>query len=406
MNTKKETGVYQMDNGNWAFRYTITVDGKAKSRRRIKDDLGRPFKSKAAALRAKERSQKKDIVGLATPKEKKIKRATLQDIFNEYCAKGRKGKAYSTIAKQNSLWKEHIKDKFGDKYVEDITVAEINDYLSELYYEEEYAYNYVESFLKMFYLIFGQAYLRNYLDVDAYNKLCVNKETKIQMPKMKVNEEKDIVTFSKKEMERLDEYFYGTNAETAYMIGKYCGVRINECYGIKWSNVDLEKGTILIDRQMQYQNGVIKLTSLKTRNAKRILYMAPPLKNYIERLYLRKSECEKAFAEQRQQNQIFIEDIDKKIISSLELVNSLENGKRQTINSIKYHAKQIQKNLDIHFKYHYLRHTYGTALADMNTPAHILCNQMGHGNVNVTQKYYIAVSETGIESLKNNLGNL
>ena len=92
---------------------------------------------------------------------------------------------YNTILKQDSLWKNHLCSRWGKRFVDDISVAEINDYLSELYYENEYAYRYVESFLKMFYLIFGQAYSRNYLDVDTYNKLCVNKDTKIHMPKLK-----------------------------------------------------------------------------------------------------------------------------------------------------------------------------------------------------------------------------
>ena len=42
---------------------------------------------------------------------------------------------------------------------------------SILYYQEGRAYGYVESFLKMFYLIFGQAYVRNYIDIDKYTKL-------------------------------------------------------------------------------------------------------------------------------------------------------------------------------------------------------------------------------------------
>ena len=42
--------------------------------------------------------------------------------------------------------------------------------ISDLYYVEGKAFMYVESFLKMFYLIFGQAYSRNYLDVDSFAK--------------------------------------------------------------------------------------------------------------------------------------------------------------------------------------------------------------------------------------------
>ena len=64
------------------------------------------------------------------------------------------------------------------RFIDEISVAEIQDYLSFLYYSEGRAYRYVEAFLKMFYLIFGQAYSRNYLDVDTYNKLCINKDTK------------------------------------------------------------------------------------------------------------------------------------------------------------------------------------------------------------------------------------
>ena len=109
----------------------------------------------------------------------------------------------------------------------------------------------------MFYLIFGHAYSRDYLSIDKYNKLCVNKDTRIHMPKLKIDEETRIVFFSKEEMQQLDNYFKGTNVETAYLLGKYCGLRINECYGLKLDKIDLENGIITIDRQMQYQYGLI-----------------------------------------------------------------------------------------------------------------------------------------------------
>ena len=101
-----------------------------------------------------------------------------------------------------------------------------------------------------------------------------------------------------------------------------------------------------------------------------------------------------------------MENADGSLTSSLELVNTLPNGKLQTRVTIAYHSKIIKSKLGIDFKFHYLRHTYGTLLADMNTPTHILKNQMGHSNINVTQKYYITLSQTGIELLKNNLNNI
>ena len=62
---------------------------------------------------------------------------------------------------------------------------------------------------------------------------------------------------------------------------------------------------------------------------------------------------------------------------------------------ISYHSKKIKDSLGIDFKYHYLRHTYGTRLAEQNIPAYLLCNQMGHASSRVTEKYYIAISKNG-----------
>ena len=395
-------GVYQLDNGYWAYRFSILINGKSKAQRRVKDENGKPFKTQKQAAKARVKAIIEEQTKAKLP-QVKIVRKTVEDIFNEYCENGRSGKAYSTIKKQDSLWRNHIKQKFGRKYIDEIRISDIQDYLMQLYYDENRAYSYVESFLKMFYLIYGQAYSRGYIDIDNYNKMCVNKDSKIHMPKLKVDEDLDIVSFDSATIDRLDKYFKGTNAETAYMLGRYCGLRINECYGLKWSNVDFKKGTIIIDRQMQYQEGMIKLVSLKTRNAKRTIYMCSKLKRYLKKVYNQRTTDMIEFKEQREQNQTMIQDIDKGKLSSLELVNCLPNGKIQTVNSMKFHSKTLQHEYNIKFKYHYLRHTYATNLAAMNTPEHLLCNQMGHSSVNVTHRYYIAISEKGINELLSNI---
>ena len=349
-------GVYQLENGLWGYRYTVTINGKKKDVKKTRDDLGKPFKTDKAAYRARETALVKEKE--CRTHKPKMARMTFQEVYQEYCEKGRSGKAYTTIRKQDSLWTNHIATRFGKQFIDEVTVAEVNDYLEELYYTEGRAYRYVEGFLKMFYLIFGQAYSRDYLDIDTYNKLCVNKDTKIHMPKLKTDDDMDIVAFSRAELAVLDDYFHGTNAETAYLLGRYCGLRINECYGLKWSNVDIAHGKITIDRQMQYQNGLIKLVCLKTRNARRVVYMSDKLKVYFQELAQRRAQDETQYAALRRQNQRFIEDMDGKQISSTELVNCLYDGKIQTVNSMKYPTREIKNRFHINFKYHYLRHQY------------------------------------------------
>lgn len=399
-----KNGVYQLDNGFWAYRFSIIIDGKRISRKKTTDEFGEKLKTQAAA--AKARAAAITAAHIEMQRHKKITRRTVKEVFEEYRKEGCTGKAYQTLKKQDSLWKNHFSIKWGSRFVDDISVAEINDYLSELYYEQEYSFRYVESFLKIFYLIFGQAYSRNYLDVDTYNKICVNKSTKIHMPNLRVDDDTDIVTFSHSELDLLDDYFKGTNAETAYLLGRYCGLRINETFGLKWDHVDLEAGTIYIDRQQQYQNSLIKLVNPKTRNAKRTIYLCDKILEHLKAKRQKALEDAEKFAAVRAQKQRFIEDLDGSMISSCELVNCLSDGTIQTVNSFKYPSREIKSRLGINFKYHYLRHTYGTLMAEQNTPTHLLCNQMGHGNIHVTQLYYLAVSETGMEILRKNLNNL
>lgn len=404
MTTSESKGVYQLPNGMWGYRYAYTLNGKQRDLKRTKDENGNPFKTERAALKAREAAIIKEHVEQSHKPKKK--RVTVAEVYAEYCLTGRCGKAYGTTRKQDSLWNNHISKRFGNRYVDDISVSEVVDYLSKLYYIENRAYSYVESFLKMFYLIFGQAYSRNYLDVDTYNTLCVNKNTKIHMPKMKIDEDEDIVSFSVEETDKLDKYFKGTNAETAYMLGRYCGLRINECYGLKWSNIDFDNNLIHIEHQMQYHEGLIKLLPLKTRNARRSVYMNSKLKAHLLKVKKEVEAYKVTHIKVRAQNQTMITDENGKLFSSLLLVNSLVNGKLQTVNSMKYHTRKIKDTLGIDFKYHYLRHTYGTRLAEQNMPSHLLCNQMGHASGRVTEKYYIALSKRGTDIIKDKLERL
>ena len=337
-----DVGVSQKKNGLWEYRFVMVVDGKTINRKKSTDAFGNRLKTKTEAVKAREAAM--EAARTERERKKTISRRTFKEVFEEYRDKGCTGKVYKTLLKQDSLWKNHFCERWGKRYVDDIPVAETNDYLSELYYEHEYTFRYVESFLKMFYLIFGQAYSRNYLDIDTYSKICKNKSTKIHMPKLRADDDTDIVTFSHAELALLDKYFEGTNAETAYLLGRYCGLRINETFGLKWDNVDLENGTILIDRQ-QYQDSLIKLVNPKTRNAKRTVYLCNKVWEHLKAKRKKEQENSEKFAAVRAQKQRFIEDLDGSMISCCELVNCLPDGTIQTVNSMKYPSREIKSSL-------------------------------------------------------------
>ena len=157
---------------------------------------------------------------------------------------------------------------------------------------------------------------------------------------------------------------------------------------------------------MTYQDSLVKLIGPKTINSNRTIIMCDKLKQFLWERKLQRDKDMVELKAVRIQNRRLIDDIDGSQIYSTELVNCLPNGRIQTVNSMKYPTREIKSKLGIDFKYHYLRHTYGTLMAEMNTPTHLLCNQMGHGNINVTQRYYIAISKSGMEIVQNNINKL
>ena len=400
-------GVFKLDSGRYGYRIVFYSEGKRSEKKRTKDEEGKTFKTAKEAWKAREKALKEYLKNERyTSVEKAIPRKKIREVYEEYCETGREGKAYSTKVKQDKLWNNHLLSRFGSTYLDNIRVADIEDYLAELYCVRNYSYGYVEGFLKQFYLIFGQAYSRNYLSVNDYNKLCVNKNTKIKMPAKRSADIVDVEVYSDEQLQQLDEYFKGTVVETGYMIGRYSGLRISEAYGITWDCINFEESYIAVERQLQTNGGIVRLASLKTVNARRKVYMCDTLKEYLLDLKERTKQYEKEYSAQRKQNEITVYDDIEGEVSSLNLINTLPNGKLQTVHAIRHHAPNIKDRFGIQFKYHTLRHTFGTKMALMNTPEHILLNQMGHSKSSTTHKYYLAMSEEGVAELKKNINNL
>lgn len=404
MSRKEDTGIIRLEDGGYAYRFVMKIDGKDYTERKTTDENGNKLRTLAAARRARQSAMLRKR--LEVERGRKITRRTFNDVYDEYSETGRKDRKHTTVQKQELLWNSRIKEKFGKRFVDDVSVGEINDFLQSLYVDIGYSYSYVEGFLKMFYLVLGQAYSRNYLDTDTYHKMCVDKNTRIRMPHMKVEDDTEIVVYNRDELELFDKYFKGNQLETAYMLGRYCGLRIAECFGLKWSNINFEDGTILIDRQMQFMEETIILTPPKTRNGLRTMYMSNKLKNYLWEKYKQRNEDLVKYQKVIEQKRRFLTDLDGKLIPSTEMVNCKSRGQLLTVNSLKYAARDIKKTYGIEFKYHTLRHTYGTMMAEMNVPQHLLCNQMGHGHIHVTQKYYLFVSKGGVDILKESLNKL
>ena len=96
---QNDTGVTKLENGNWEYRFVMVVDGKKVTSRKRKDEQGNPLTTKRAAIKARQAAMKKAQLGIThtAPTAKR----TVAEVYREYCEKGRSGKAYTTIRKQD-----------------------------------------------------------------------------------------------------------------------------------------------------------------------------------------------------------------------------------------------------------------------------------------------------------------
>ena len=69
-----------------------------------------------------------------------------------------------------------------------------------------------------------------------------------------------------------------------------------------------------------------------------------------------------------------------------------ENGEMLTHNSIKFLSRIIRDDLHIPFKFHNLRHTYATILAESGISPRYVQEMLGHSKLEFTLKYYTHIT--------------
>ena len=407
MAKNNDVGLFQLDNGNWGFRITVMQNGKRKDTTYHRDDNGNPFKTKTSARLAREQKSQE----LRQPKQKApFTDCTLGEMWNYYLEMVAPKKARSTVKKYASIWKNHVSKAFGSKNISDINVVDLELFLQELY-NHGYSWKYVESFLKLFYQLFGLAYKAEHIDPLRYTRMFLDKGTKLKMPTISqedAEEYENIATYNSCEINQINKIFEGGNCYTAFLFGYYCGLRISETFGLMWSDYNWDTHTLTVCRQMTYEDGSFCLRPVKTLKSSREIDVPDVLHQHLikfNRQHFRKT----TEAYRNRKCEIVLDKTKRDIVTKLQgadFINRKDNGELLTINSIKYYAKEIKKQTGIDFQYHSLRKTHLSYLAGKNVPAVEVMNRAGHKKFETTMKYYVNSTEESKKMLLDNINQI
>lgn len=406
-----DTGLYQNKNGTWYYRIKMVADAKGNpvDIKKSRDENGQPFTTKSACKKARDkRLVELQEVGVEKRAPKEQYPATLQDMWDVFLAKEADKRAKSTVAKHKSMWKNYMKDRYGKKKLKDISVSDMQAILVEMY-NSGLQYSYVEGVLKVFYLLYGIAYRENAIDPALYTRMFLEKGTKLKMPPKRAeeeNQEHKNRVFQKWEIKQIFDVVRGTNLETAFLFGYYCGLRVGEVFGLRWSDIDWDKGTIKIRRQLQYNDNAFEIGPVKTIKGLREIEMPTILQRHLIDKY-REQERQKVEQGYRNTEHVINNDKARSVLVGADFINRKENGELLTINSVKYYAKKIKAETDVKdFKFHSLRKTHLTQMASLNTPLYELMYRAGHSKVDTTMSYYLGDNEIAKKKLIQNLNSL
>lgn len=205
----------------------------------------------------------------------------------------------------------------------------------------------------------------------------------------------------------------GSTAFLPLVIAYRCGLRLGETFALSWDNINFENKTLSVEKQIQWQE------KDKT-NIKSFWYLTNPKydSNRVislddELLEILKNEKQKQTENKQEYAEYYISNYESDHIRRInqntdgKLVDFVlveENGNLIKSRIFQHTSKVINKELNIKFTFHSLRHTHCTMLISSGASAKYVQQRLGHMNIKETlQTYQHLTSE--METKGNNVLN-
>lgn len=368
-------GSVRKKGATWSFRIDLgKIDGK---RKQIERSGYKTEKEANSAL--SEVLNEYNKTGAFT-ENKKI---TFQEVYNEFIeGEASNTRRFATIVRYKSLYKNHFED-FAPRYLFQITEKSVQEFINSKC--QTHSDEYVRSLYNFCLVIFNYAVTKKYLKVSPMVNV---------RPPQSYRAYGDIKTYSKDELTKMEERFKSTNLSTAFILGINLGVRVGECFALRFSDIDWDKEAIRIDKQLQFQDKIWSLVYPKTSNAVRTIKLNKSLVEHLKNLQAQYENDKKQYDVGYKINTVMERrGKSSKLIVVDDFINIKPNGLMLTTDSQKVLSRIAKDELGIDFKFHNLRHTHSTMLAEKGVNPKYVQERLGHGKLEITLRYYTHVTD-------------
>lgn len=193
----------------------------------------------------------------------------------------------------------------------------------------------------------------------------------------------------------INRFPFGTPYYLPLQLGYRCGLRLGETFAITWKDINFQKKTLLISKQVQWQNNHWQISPPKYDSA-RTIGLDDIMIDILKKYKMQQKKDKIYYGEYY--TRLKINDkmqINTETGDFIDLINIRENGSYIHPRTMQHcfrviHYKLNYKNMD----YHSLRHTHATMLLNSGVNIKAVQERLGHKKLDMTLNVYSHVTES------------
>lgn len=355
---------YRKRNDKWEFTlYTGNLDSNGKRERIYKGG----FKTKKEA--------EKIVANIVTQLEKGIYVTPQKLTVSEYLDKWLKEYAstnvrYSTYKRYEQIVRVHIKPYMGNCELSKLNPLTIQEFYTHCKEKLNNSSTTIRHYHSMLHKALKQAV--------SWRLISINPADAVQAPK---NAERQLQVYNQDELNRLLDRLKSMSVYYATMLSATTGMRLGEVAGLTWDKVDLDKGIIYVEKQLQEVNGTLELLPLKSKSSNRKIVLLDFTIKELKRLKIEQKENKLQYSEYYQGSNFVIRQKETGLPYDPDYIS--RNFRR----TLKEYG--ICEQLQIpYIRFHDLRHTHATLMLKANIHPKIVAERLGHSSINLTLNTY------------------